>query len=100
MPMNKGVANFWRYLQVGEQANLRYLNAFADVPAQGKAVNELDDLCRSRTVNEKRYAKLNPVSRADCTLFQAVMPGEFAVNGFRNVLSHGLWPLPSASRFW
>ena len=44
MPMNKGVANFWRYLQVGEQANLRYLNAFADVPAQGKAVNELDDL--------------------------------------------------------
>ena len=35
-------------------------------------------------MNAKRYAKLNPVSRGDCTLFQAVMAGEFAINGFRN----------------
>ena len=42
MSMGKGVANFWRYLQIGESANLRYLDALASAPVQGKAVADLD----------------------------------------------------------
>jgi hypothetical protein len=84
MPMGKGVANFWRYLQVGESANLRYLDALASTPVQGEAVAELDDLCRSRIVDGKRYSKLNPVSEADCALFRAVLAGEHTIIGFRN----------------
>ena len=33
-PMNKGVANFWRYFQVGMASNRRYLTALAAAPSQ------------------------------------------------------------------
>jgi len=84
VPMGKGVANFWRYYQVGQQANQRYLGALAHVQLKGEAVAELDGLCRRRTKDGKHYAKFNPVSAEDCDLFAAVMAGEHTLNGFRN----------------
>jgi len=83
-PMGKGVSNMWRYLQVGEGSNERYLEALAQVQPQGEAVRELDGLCRSRTVNGKHHAKFNPVASEDCALFAAALAGEHAINGFRN----------------
>ena len=82
--MNKGVSNFWRYIQVAEKANERYLDALAQAPIKGKAVTELDDLCRSRSIKGKQYSKFNPVSAQDCALFRAVLAGEHLINGFRN----------------
>lgn len=84
LPMGKGVANFWRYSQVGIQANQRYLDALAYAQPKGEAIQALDDLCRSRTKDGKRYAKFNPVTKQDCALFAAVLAGEHAINGFRN----------------
>ncbi|MHC4180125.1 MAG: hypothetical protein ACYSWU_21685 [Planctomycetota bacterium] len=84
VPMGKGVWNLWRYAQVAEQANLRYLEALAQVEAKGESVLKLDELCRSKTVNGKRFAKFNPVARSDAELFQAVMAGDHSINGFRN----------------
>jgi hypothetical protein len=83
-PMNKGVANFWRFWRVGTQSNHRYLEALAQVERKGEAVQALDDLCRSRIKDGKRYARFNPVTEQDCALFAAVMAGEHALNGFRN----------------
>jgi hypothetical protein len=83
-PMGKGVANFWRFWQVASQSNHRYLEALAQVERKGEAVQVLDDLCRSRTKGGKRYARFNPVTEQDCSLFAAVMAGEHALNGFRN----------------
>lgn len=84
VPMGKGIANFWRYYQVGQQANQRYLDALAHVPLKGEAVAELDSLCRRRTKDGKHHAKFNPVSAEDCALFAAAMAGEHLLNGFRN----------------
>jgi hypothetical protein len=84
VPMGKGVANIWRYLQVGMQANTRYLEALSAIQPKGEAIEALDDLCRSRTTHGKRFAKLNPVTQSDCNLFSAVMAGENLINGFRN----------------
>jgi len=84
LPMGKGVANFWRFWQVGIQSNGRYLEALAQAEKKGEAVQTLGDLCRSRVKNGKRYAKFNPVTAQDCSLFAAVMNGEHALNGFRN----------------
>ena len=83
-PMNKGVANFWRFWRVGTQSNHRYLEALAQVERKGEAVQALDDLCRSRIKDGKRYARFNPVTQQDCALFAAVLAGEHALNGFRN----------------
>jgi hypothetical protein len=83
-PMGKGVSNFWRFYQVGQQANQRYLTALAHIQLKGEGVQALDDLCRSRTKHGKRFAKFNPVSRDDCALFAAAMAGDHVINGFRN----------------
>jgi hypothetical protein len=84
LPMGKGVANLWRYAQVGRQANDRYLNALAYAQPSGKAIAELEDLCHPKTNQGKRYARFNPVAQADCELFSAVLAGENALTGFRN----------------
>jgi hypothetical protein len=84
LPMGKGVANFWRFWQVGIQSNDRYLEALAQVEQKGEAVQVLDDLCQSRVKDGKRVAKFNPVTAQDCRLFAAAMNGDHALNGFRN----------------
>jgi hypothetical protein len=83
-PMGKGVANFWRFYQVSRQASDRYLEALAQVEQKGEAVQELDNLCRSRMKDGKRYARFSPVTKADSTLFAAVLAGGHVLNGFRN----------------
>jgi hypothetical protein len=83
-PMNKGVANLWRYFQVGIAANRRYLEALAAAPLKGKGVAALDALCRSRTKQGRHFARFNPLGHDDLELFRAVLAGEHAIVGFRN----------------
>ena len=84
MPMGKGVANFWRYGQIGQQANARFLDALAHATPTRQAVAHLDALCASRTVRNQRIARFNPVALHDATLFAAVLLGNHLLNGFRN----------------
>jgi hypothetical protein len=93
VPMGKGVANMWGYYQVGIAANRRYLIALAKVQPKGKALDELDDLCRTRTIDGKRCPRLIPVHAQTVALFAAVLAGENAINGFRNTdLARRLFP--------
>jgi hypothetical protein len=82
--MGKGVANFWRCYQVGQQANQRYLRALAAVPLQGEGVQALDALCRPHIKEGKRYARFEPLAVETWRLFRAVLAGEHLINGFRN----------------
>jgi hypothetical protein len=83
-PMRKGVADFWRYAQVGRAANDRYLDALALAQPTGKAITALDRLCQPRQKDGQRLARFQPVAAADAALFAAVLAGEHALNGFRN----------------
>jgi hypothetical protein len=83
-PMNKGVANFWRYFQVGMAANRRYLDALAAAPLKGKGVAALDALCRPHTKNGRHHARFDPLRPSDRALFRAVLAGEHTIVGFRN----------------
>lgn len=97
-PMGKGVSNLWRYVQVARQSNFRYLDALAAAKPKGKAIAQLDRLCRSRISNGKRFAKFNPITATDCELFKAVMAGEHTINGFRNKdVQARLYTCPPAS---
>jgi hypothetical protein len=82
--MAKGVANMWRYFQVGIGANLRYLDALAAAPLKGEGVRALDALCRSRTRDGHHQPRFNPLSPKDLALFRAVMAGSYTIAGFRN----------------
>jgi hypothetical protein len=95
--MNKGVANFWRYYQVGLAANRRYLEALAAAPLKGKGVAALDALCRPRTVHGRHHARFDPLRPADRALFQAVLAGAHTIVGFRNTdITNRLYPRPPA----
>jgi hypothetical protein len=95
-PMNKNVQNLWRYLELGEASNRRYLDALVTVRPTKRAIAELDVLCRGRTVQGKRWPKLNPVGPQECALFRAVLSGEHAIQGFRNrTLQYKLFPRPA-----
>jgi hypothetical protein len=82
--MSKGVANLYRYAQVSQRANERYLEALAVVNDLGVGQRELDWRCAPVSFQGRRRRGLQPLSRDDQALFQAVLRGEHTVRGFRN----------------
>ncbi len=62
IPMSKGIGNLRRYLQVGEAANRRYLDALAAVRPVRHTIADLDTLCSGRVINGTRCPRLNPVA--------------------------------------
>jgi hypothetical protein len=97
-PMRKGVSNLYRYAEVGQQTNQRYLDHLAQAKLKSKAIPHLDDLCRNHTHNGKRVARFNPLQDADRNLFASLLSGEFALNGFRNRdFCAKLYPSPATS---
>jgi hypothetical protein len=95
MRMNKGICNLWRYVQIGEATNRRYLDALAAVNPTGPAIAQLDSLCRQRRHQGQHYARFNPVSRSDAEPFQAVLAGAHLISGLANRdLQQQLWTSP------
>ena len=98
-PMRKGVSDLWRNYQVGIAANHRYLDALAAAPLKGEGVAALDALCRPRTNHGRRYARFSPLNPTDLALFRAVMAGEHAIQGFRNIdITNRLYRRPPADQ--
>ncbi len=96
--MNKGIGNLWRYLQVGEAANRRYLDALGAAKPISHTIADLDTLCSGRVVNGNRCPRLNPVAPGEHRIFQAVLAGEHAIQGFRNRdLQARLYSVPAQS---
>jgi hypothetical protein len=83
-PMSKGVANLYRYAQVGQQANERYLEALAVVNDLGVGQRELDRRCAPVCFQGRRRRGLQVLGRDDQALFRAALRGEHAIRGFRN----------------
>jgi len=83
-PMAKGVANIYRYAQVSQKANERYLEALAVVTDLGVGQRELERRCAPVLYEGRRRRALQPLGRDDQALFQAALRGEYAVRGFRN----------------
>jgi hypothetical protein len=54
--MRKGVADTWRYFQVGTGANRRYLDALATAAPNGEGIAALDALCRPHTNRGRHVA--------------------------------------------
>ena len=60
------------------------IDALANAPLQGKAIDTLDHLCRSQSKAGRHVAAFNPVNPETVAIFKALLSGEFAINGFRN----------------
>lgn len=97
--MNKGISNLWRYMQIGEAANRRYLKYLSAVKPTKKAIRQLDRLSTGCVAKGKRVPKFNPVSATDCNAFAAVLAGTGLLNGIRNRdIASALYPPPKSKR--
>lgn len=96
-PMSKGVANLYRYADVSQKANARYLEALAVVDDLGVGQRELERRCAPVAYQGRNRRALQPLGRDDQALFQAVLRGEYAVRGFRNqeLARHLFGPRPT-----
>jgi hypothetical protein len=83
-PMSKGVANCYRYGEVAQSANWRYLEALSVVDDPAGAYRLLHRLCEPTTQHQKRFRGLNPLRQAEVNLFASVLRGEHFIHGFRN----------------
>jgi hypothetical protein len=85
LPLRKGVANLYRYAEIGRATNGRYLNALSvtvDVAAAREPFRKLAE--PAKRPNGRRVRGFNPASREDTALFAAVLRGEHILHGFRN----------------
>jgi hypothetical protein len=82
--MSRSVAQYYRWVEVSRNANVRYLEALASVPEGQPSRNVLDPVSRRCTVAGRRYRALKPVAPEEAEKFASVLRGEFLLNGFRN----------------
>jgi hypothetical protein len=83
-PMNKGVSNFYRYLEVARASNQRYLDALAVVDAPSATVRQLDKLNQPVAYHGRKRRGLNLMHADEQKLFLAILDGANRLNGFRN----------------
>jgi hypothetical protein len=83
-PMNKGVANFYRYHDVARGANQRYLDALAAVERPADTGKQLERLCEPARFHQRPRRGLNPFRREELDLFFAVLAGPHRLHGLRN----------------
>ena len=82
--MRLGVADLHRRSEVSQNANSRYLDAFAaldDTTRLEELIRPLEHRCRYAG---RGVRALRPFQTDDHALLKAVHRGEFAINGFRN----------------
>lgn len=82
--LRKGVADLPRRAEVSQAANTRYLNALAAVDETTSLAELAQRVCRPIVWQGHRVRGLRPLEAEDQVLLQAVVRGEFAINGFRN----------------
>lgn len=83
-PMGKSVFNLYRYAQVSQLANHRYLNALASFDTVGHCLKDIEQLAQPVVSNSHRAAGFNPRLPKSSKTFAAVLDGAHCINGFRN----------------
>jgi hypothetical protein len=82
--LRKSVADLHRRADVCQAANARYLEALAAADETTSVAELSESVCQRVENNGRRHRALNPLGAEDSRLLDAVMRGEFAINGFRN----------------
>lgn len=82
--MRKGLADLPRRVEVSRAANERYLEALAETTISARVCEVLDPVSRPVTHQGRPHRAMRPLSADEAALFEAVLRGEHAVQGFRN----------------
>ena len=84
LPMRKGIADLRRRVELSRSANARYLDALSVVGLETPSYRLLDRVNQGVKQATRQYRALRPISPQDASLFQAILHGEYSLQGFRN----------------
>lgn len=92
LPLRKGIADFRRRAEICLSANQRYLTALSFCAEAKPSSLILDPVSRRRTVEQRSYRALQPISPGDSCKLALLQRGEFLIQGIRNRDLQPLWP--------
>lgn len=84
LPLRRGVADMRRRVQLSRAANGRYLEALSMVEDKKAICSVLDPVSQGLLSKGRRYRALRPMGSDEAKWFQALLRGEFQLQGFRN----------------
>jgi hypothetical protein len=84
VPLRKGIMDIARRAEIGRAANERYLEALGVVGEPSPTRQLLDPVSQRAKRAGRPYRALRPIDPQNARLFQAVLQGGFALQGFRN----------------
>ena len=96
LPMRKGVVDIRRRAELARSANERYLEALSVVGEIKPSSQLLDTVSKPVEKDGRRYRALRPICPKEGELFEAIMRGEFLLQGFRNKDLRAQLPLYNA----
>ena len=83
-PMSKRVTNLYRYREIAQTANYRYLDALAVQIDPRPSLKDLSLISQSVKSGDRGFGGFNPANKRDVDFFTEVMRAEYLVRGFAN----------------
>lgn len=84
LPLRRGIADMRRRADLGRAAAARYVDALSVVGDPTPSHRLLDSVSHRVTRHGRPYRPLRPISPDEAPLFQTILHGEFALQGFQN----------------
>ena len=84
VPMGKSIANLYRYKEVSEASNMRYIEALGNAIDKSKPIEEIEKVSSKIIVKGRRYTGFNILDKETTMLFKILSNGRYMINGFKN----------------
>ncbi|MCF2941934.1 hypothetical protein L1N85_26815 [Paenibacillus alkaliterrae] len=91
-PMKKNIYSLFLLSQILKASNRRYLAFVSSLDDPSDGAKKLDELSKSKKVDDRSYKGFNFFSREDHQLFQVLTHGEFNISGLQNKSIRKLLP--------
>jgi len=89
VPMGKAVSNMYRYAQIAQSANTKYLNSLTSVNRSEQLGKQIEQISKrtsiqNRNNNSQNFSALNLLSKETCLILEAINDGRFCIQAFSN----------------
>ncbi len=84
IPMQKSIANLYRYAEINEAIIARFINALPEIDTNVLPLKDLEVVSMPKVVNGKTYPPFNVFNEETLKLFQIISNGKYLIHGFNN----------------
>lgn len=82
--MGKTIANLYRYAEISQAVNKRFLNSMTNVIPAKTIEKEINSICTKKVTKTRTYSGYNVWSPETFLLFETISDGKYLIRGFMN----------------